>query len=51
MRAADLENAEQVAKACIEADVVFALTQPWGKNGKADESSEARQAEVRGEQT
>ncbi len=48
MRAAELESAEQVAKACQGADVVFGVTQPWDKSGKVHEEREKRQAEVRG---
>jgi uncharacterized protein YbjT (DUF2867 family) len=49
MRAADMESAEQVAKACAGADVVFGVTSAWLKDGKVDEALEARQAEVRGD--
>jgi uncharacterized protein YbjT (DUF2867 family) len=46
MRSADIESAEQVAKACAGAEVVFGVTSAWAKDGKVFEEVEARQAEV-----
>lgn len=43
MRTADLRNAKQVADASRGADVVFGVTNPWGKNFKADEEGEKQQ--------
>ncbi len=46
MRSADLENVGEVARAAAGADVVFAITQPWKKNGSVDAELEKRQCEV-----